>query len=201
MDGTLRDAGMTFDPNMPRTQRLLAMARIPGVQQLLSVIKDYEASGLRPDTPDGDYNIGNGGRRPTYNGKPITQCTIAEIQALQRQGWGGASTAIGAYQVMPNTLAASIQRLGLNVNTTIFNRETQDLIAMDLLEQRGLSSFMSGRESYSSFMNDIALEWASLPKDTSGRAAYPGVANNPSTVGQNVVTDVTGALNSIPHPR
>lgn len=190
MHTTLYDTRQTFDSGTPRIERLLKIGAMPGVQQLMDVIKKYESAG-------GNYDIGNGGREPTYNGKRATECTLREIIAMQNKGWGGASSAIGAYQVMPGTLKDSIARLGLDPDTTLYNKATQDLIGLDLMEVSGISGFIEDKSKYSSFMYSVAKVWASLPLDPSGKAAYGHLANNPDYVSQQAVTDTMAALNAI----
>jgi muramidase (phage lysozyme) len=194
MNKTLQDMRVTFDPNLPRVDRLRKMAEIPGVQKLLSLIQKQESNG-------GDYNVVNGGGKPRINGKLLTECTVAEIIDAQAKGsrtqWGGQTEAAGAFQVMPDTLLASVKRLGINPQTTLFNKQTQDLIGMDLMENRGLSAFLTGGMKLSDFMLGIAKEWAGMPLDETGKAYHGGSANNPSFVSPEVGKAVTETLKGL----
>lgn len=195
MGRTIERALLTLSPNMNRIERLQAMAQDPNIQKLMNFIKKLESKG-------GKYDIVNGGSEPLINGKPLSESTLEEVLTAQLKGKGqwknAASTAAGAYQVMPGTLEASAKRLGLDIKTTIYSKEIQELIGMDLLENRGLSAHMSGEKDRANFMKEIASEWASLPMDESGKARWGHLANNPKFVPQNVTRELIQILDSLP---
>src|SRR5690606_32919381 len=58
---------------------------------------------------------------------------------------------------------------------------------MQLLEGRGLSKWQRGQMSDEQFINNLALEWASLPK-SNGRGAYKG---------QRAATKVSSVINAL----
>lgn len=95
--------------------------------------------------------------------KPITEMTLSELITWQK--WLGnkyGSSASGRYQHIRKTLESQIKRLGLS-KELIFNPPLQDDLGWDLLIQRGLNKFLSGKMSRTDFGNELAKEWASLP--------------------------------------
>lgn len=107
--------------------------------------------------------------------KPPTAMTVGEIfdwiDATPRQ-----PHAIGRYQFIPKTLAYLVELKGVPRHAR-FDAALQDLLADQLLEQAGLSAFLAGEISRTSFMNAIAKVWAGLPT-SSGRSYYDGYAGN-----------------------
>ncbi len=114
--------------------------------------------------------------------KPITSMTIDEVLSWQseaiklyqtrfmsRQGYSAA----GRYQIIRSTL------LGLLdpdwKMSDLFDAETQDLLAMQLLRRRGWSKWASNRsvEADNVFADSLSREWASLPYNN-GRSYYAG---------------------------
>ena len=107
--------------------------------------------------------------------KPPTQMSVGEIfvwiRATPRQ-----PHAIGRYQIIPSTLRHLVAELGVS-EQAIFDAALQDLMADRLLEQAGLSAFLSGEMERVAFMNAIARVWAGLPT-SKGRSYYHGYAGN-----------------------
>ncbi len=142
------------------------------------------------ESAGGNYDIVNGSTEPTWDGKKLTEMTIGEVLSAQsrrnhgQEHWrGSASSAVGAYQIIHKTLEASVQQMGLSLDQP-FDKDTQDQIGMHLMKQRGLESFLNGEIGMNTFMDRIGHEWASMPINTYGSAAYGGTANNPASVGQ-----------------
>lgn len=104
--------------------------------------------------------------------KPVTQMTLAEVQAGQatwaskawaaRFGSTKASSATGAPQLMRTTLASLIDELGLRL-TQVLDGNLQDRLAYHLLKRRGYDDFMAGTISRTEFGKRLAQEWASFP--------------------------------------
>lgn len=135
--------------------------------------------------------------------KPITSMTIDEVLGWQseairryqtrfmsRQGY----SAVGRYQIIRSTL------LGLLdpdwKMSDLFDVETQDLLAMQLLRRRGWSKWASGRsvEADNAFADELSREWASLPYRT-GRSYYAGDEHgNASLVSREEVLSVLLAI-------
>ena len=142
-------------------------------KSLLDLIASHESGG--------NYNSAYEGSR-IKPPKPLTEMTVKEVMDWQERSVhaGSASSAAGRYQIIGGTLRGLVKDMGIDPNTTKFDQATQDKMATVLMQRRGLDKFMKGEMSQADFMKNLALEWASLPKDNSGRAAYGGVATNPT---------------------
>ncbi|THH36581.1 hypothetical protein E4Z66_06415 [Aliishimia ponticola] len=111
--------------------------------------------------------------------KAPTQMTIREIYAWI-DATPGQPHAIGRYQFIPKTLRRLVQQLGVP-ETAVFSPQVQDLLGDRLLEDAGLSKFLRGEMSQTSFMNNLAKIWAGLP-NSSGKSHYHGYAGNHATM-------------------
>lgn len=111
----------------------------------------------------GNYNAFFG--RITNQDDPrFTSMTIRQVRRWQDDfvNAGSRSSAAGRYQIIRSTMDAIIGRLGLDGGET-FDASLQDRMAIDLLGQRKLGKFLSGRIGITAFGNQLAMEWASLP--------------------------------------
>lgn len=108
------------------------------------------------------------------NGTDFTKMTINEVLAYQDQYVrdGAKSSAVGRYQIIRGTMRGLVEDMGLSGNE-MFDPAMQDKMATRLLEQRGLDAYREGRMSETQFMNNVAKEWASMPK-ANGRGHYDG---------------------------
>lgn len=138
--------------------------------ELLSLIGSVEA-------PQGYDQVWGGISRSDYPAKPITQMTVAQVLSWQDSiDHKYRSEAAGRYQVMEDTLRGLV-RSGDVSSSALFDRSTQDRIAVILMERRGLRDYQSGRISLATFGNNLAKEWASLPVLTGskrGASYYAG---------------------------
>lgn len=129
------------------------------VRPLLDFIGKYESNG--------HYDIVWGGRRVL----PLTNMNLNEVQVLmdqmldeQRARRGRAiSTAVGKYQIIRRTLISLIQEHRLTPSNVIFDPNTQDMMALSLLNRRGLQRYLSGTIDQHQFALNLAKEWASMP--------------------------------------
>lgn len=150
-----------------------------------------------------DYDIVFGGIPAANRPKtPITQMTIAEVQAWQ--DWvvskGAKSSACGAYQFIRKTLTEAAAQAGYP-RTAKFNKDCQDRMAMYLLRKRGFEQFLRGSMSQSAMMIALSKEWASFPVPADmpgasravrrGQSYYAGDGLNKALVS---VEDVAEAL-------
>lgn len=94
--------------------------------------------------------------------KPITEMSVAELQAHQGKGWPAKSTASGGYQFMRATLADLRRELGL-LDGQVFGADLQDRLGYHLLKRRGYGQYMAGDISRTEFGDRLAMEWASFP--------------------------------------
>lgn len=142
------------------------------VSELAALIKNKESNN--------DYNIVWGGiEEEDHPWKPLTQMTIGEVLQWQESiDHKYNSEAAGAWQIMEDTLIWVYKAAGLKL-TDLFNEENQDRMALQLMKNRGLDLYISGKIDIYKFGNNLAKEWASLPvvKATTNKG-------NPVAVGQ-----------------
>lgn len=141
---------------LSKTQRLMRAA-VP----LLDVIGQHESRN--------DYSIVYGGAR-----HPLTTMTISQVYELQDSlvRKNRVSSAVGRYQIIKKTMQALVRQMGLNPTRTLFDVQTQDRMAFQLLINRGFEKFIDGKISKATFARNLSMEWASLPKDASGLTYY-----------------------------
>jgi muramidase (phage lysozyme) len=153
-----------------------------GTRSLLDIIGQGESGG--------NYNALVGGGEAN-----LTNMTIAEVQKLQKTmlAQGRASSAVGKYQMISDTLAEQVKKAGLDPNRTKFDQGTQDLLASQLVGQAGY-----GRKDSATVMKNLAGTWASLPQDMSGRGRYDGYNTNRANINPN---DLLAAIQSGPKDR
>lgn len=153
-------------------------------KSLLDLISRHESGG--------DYNVVYGGKHVN-----LTSMTINEVLAWQKDyvRHGSPSSAAGRYQFLSNTLDGLKKELHLSGNEK-FDEAMQDRLATRLLERRGLNEFMSGRISQDQFQKNLAMEWASLPKDSSGRSYYAGDGLNKALTSPRVVQSLLAEVKS-----
>lgn len=110
--------------------------------------------------------------------KPISEMTLNEIQDIQSGGYGNREVfAVGAYQMIPDTLSSTVDRMNLS-GDTVFDAETQNAMGRDLLLNKpgrdNLRSYLLGEEGASeeAALLDLAREWASMPDPRTGDSYY-----------------------------
>lgn len=115
-----------------------------------------------------------GRRRPE-----ILDMTLSELyRDMRRRGNISGSSASGRYQYIRTTLQSVADSMGLDPDTTKFDPETQDAIAIyHLRRSHGLDRWLAGRMDNEDFLNRLAGTWAGIP-NTSGRSTYAGVLDN-----------------------
>lgn len=126
------------------------------VQPVLDLIGKYESRG--------DYEIVYGGIPKEQRPAKLTAMTIAQVIEWQRDvvARGSASSAAGKYQIIRKTLEASVAALRMST-ARLYDRATQDELAMHLLRGRGMQSFLDGNIDSDDMAIGLAKEWASLP--------------------------------------
>ena len=122
---------------------------------LLDVIAKAESKG--------NYNAYFG--NPGNSSVDFTKMSIAQVLEWQadfvRQG--NASSAVGKYQIINTTLVGLVRQLGLNTSQP-FDKQTQDNLAIALLERRGAEDYINKEVTSQEFASNLAKEWAGLPK-------------------------------------
>ena len=109
----------------------------------------------------------------------ITKMTINEVDKLQTDYLnyqtsigredGDRSAAMGAYQMLEPKKVAEL--MGLDPETTIFDKETQDKMSEYFLNYAGLKEFQAGEITAEQFNNRLAEQFASV-KTTDGKGVY-----------------------------
>ena len=128
-------------------------------QKALQVLAKYESGAAGYDAVN---QIGTKGGRgvegfsgdikkmPQHKGRSLTDFTLGEIKALQyddktmtNQQWikAGKLHAVGAYQFIGNTLPGVASRAGIP-DTAKFTPAVQDLMALQLMKERGISPWV-----------------------------------------------------------
>jgi peptidoglycan hydrolase-like protein with peptidoglycan-binding domain len=143
------------------------------IGELLDMISQPESGGR--------YDMVYPGRRRPQ----ILDMTIAElIQDMKQRGKRSGSSASGRYQYIRKTLQGVTRSMGMDINTTKFDPETQDeIIIYHLRRSHGLDSWLSGRTSDEDFLTRLAKTWAGLPNPKTGQSHYAGDGMNKSGVG------------------
>lgn len=129
-----------------------------GAAVLLTFIANTEVSRAAPECYEVIY-----GHNQSKLPKPLTQMTLAEVQAAQGT-WSSkyGSSACGAYQFMKATLAGLMTELSL-LPSQRFDGNLQDRLGYHLLKRRGYLDFVAGKISREEFGKRLAQEWASFP--------------------------------------
>lgn len=123
-----------------------------------------------------NYNILVGGK--TQSDPPLTDMTVAEVLAFQKTmlAKGHESTAVGKYQIINQTLTELVQNRVVKPEDK-FDSTTQDKAAVALLKRRGSDDYRNGKIDLTTYANNLAMEWASLPMPD-GRSYHAGVGSN-----------------------
>jgi len=105
--------------------------------------------------------------------KALTSMTVVEVlewqtdairryrqKLLAKTGYSAA----GRYQIVRATLQSLIDSDWKM--SDLFSAETQDLLALNLLQRRGWDRWLAGRLTDAAFADALSMEWASLPYRT-----------------------------------
>lgn len=141
-----------------------------GISMIRELISSVESVG-------GNYDSMNGGSTNI----PITSMTLAQVLQYQskmkseRKGSGAA----GKYQFMDFTLREYAAKLNMDLNSTIFNSATQDILGDALIREKGYDQYKSGKITAEQFLENLSRAWAGLPSPSKGGSSYyAGVGNN-----------------------
>jgi len=166
-----------------------------GVKALLETISKHEGGGGLKAYNRLVYSK-KGRNAPKYAN--LTSMTLSQVLAYQdgMLARGHASTAVGKYQFMKQTLKETIAQLGLPMST-IFSVSTQDKLGEQLLNVTGLKKFREGKMSISTFEHRIAGRFASIKSIKTGKGRYDGdSANNRATVPASVIIGLLKGIRS-----
>lgn len=159
------------------------------------------AEGTAP--PKRNYNETLGYGAYTGGNVNLVTMTLKQVDALQtsmlrhkNNKWN--SSALGRYQIIRTTIRSIKSTLGLS-DDLLFDEEMQDRMACFLLGQRGIDKWLNGNMQQSTLINNLAAEWASLPK-WDGKGAYSTAGSGDLHKAQSArvsVQDVQAALNEV----
>ena len=122
---------------------------------------------------------------------PLTLMTLDEVIRFQRTmtgSWGSPSSACGKFQIIRRTLKGLMRNMGLD-GSVLFDGATQDAMAIELMNGRGLRAFKQGRLTAEEFADNLAKEWASLPA-ANGKSEYAGDGLNKVLTTRSTVLDL-----------
>jgi len=107
----------------------------------------------------------------------LVSMTLQEVDALQTKMLRHPkntmdSSAAGRYQIVRTTRRTIEDALSLT-RSMLFDAEMQDRMGCYLLGVRGIDKYLAGRMKEDTLINNLAKEWASLPK-TDGKGNYDG---------------------------
>lgn len=136
------------------------MDRVQKAAPILALIRANESEGaVRAQGVESAYDVVWSGIKPADRPRKLSEMTVAKV--LWWQDLIDArymSEAAGAYQVMEDTLRT------LKVDPgALFDRATQDALAVQLLDRRGWARCEAGQISPEDFADQLAREWASFP--------------------------------------
>ena len=103
---------------------------------------------------------------------------VRDLQADLVRSQGG--SAIGRYQLLDDTLAALVERMGLT-GSERFAPALQDRMALQLARDAGMDEWIGEEISDARFAQNLAQIWAGLPKDGSNQSRYADVQGNRAT--------------------
>ena len=134
--------------------------------------------------------------------KPISKMTVAEVKQFQKKQIAATkgkiprtskgTGAVGKYQITETTLQGLQNQLGFP-DSQVFSPEFQDMLAIKLIEGRGLKKFQAGTMKARDFQNALAKEWASIGTFETGKSAY-GQATGTST--SEIQRSISGVRNA-----
>lgn len=141
----------------------------PAVQNIMRMIHRIEAPG------GFDQVYGGSVLQPP---RRITTMSINEVLQWQDASVaaGSKSSAAGASQIIRDTLRGLRDEMGLS-GDELFDANMQRRMTVQLMKRRGLDDWRAGRITTDQFMDNMAQEWAALPRATgpnAGRSHYDG---------------------------
>lgn len=166
------------------TERLHEIARENAIQPNEKALLDRIAQGEGTDEETARAKGFASGNDVTYgygayatSKKPLSQMTLGEVKALQREMLNNQrnntrpSSVVGRYQIKDDNLISLMRSLRYDDNTT-FSPAVQDRMGLALLARRGLEDYRKGRIDAKEFQSRLAREWASIEQPDEGRSYY-----------------------------
>ena len=183
-------------PSLPVAAAVLPVTQsaMPGqaLRPLLRLIAKHESGkhglnaanrGRAGDTPGGSVQA---------VGQQLIHLTVAEVMAHQR---AGRLYAVGAYQLIPRTLAWAVAEIGLDTSRK-FDQHAQEELMVALLRRKRpeVWDFLTANGCLDQALLAMAKEWASIGVPfAAGRASrrgisyYAGTGNNRASISPDAV--------------
>lgn len=157
---------------------------------LLDVIAKAESKG--------NYNAHFG--NAANSSVDFTKMSVAQVLQWQSDfvQQGNASSAVGKYQIINTTLSGLVRQLGIDAKQP-FDKQTQDSLAIALLERRGAEKYINSEITREEFAANLAKEWAGLPKvigQDPDESYYASDGLNKSRVGVDEVLEAIEPISS-----
>jgi len=184
-EGIVEVSNIKTESNDNKLEVVQKSEKTTEVDDLVSGIKNSFKDQLKTEIKMGESNNDYGAMysrdRDTFDrgDEDITGMTISELDQLQTDyinhqkelGYDSSeiSAAMGAYQML-NPLKVA-EEMGLDPETTVFNKDTQDMMADYYLNYAGLKEFQAGEITAEEFNNRLAEQFASI-ETTSGEGVY-----------------------------
>ena len=171
-------------PVVPNKQpRLISAPALPGAYNIPPYINPLLQAIHRAESNVAGYEtMVNSKANHGLTGKKLQE--IIDYQNKYRTSTKSKNTgAAGAYQIIPSTMNELVSRLKLPMDTQ-FNKNTQDMMAYELLKNRGLYSYLQGKMPLSKFRVNAGKEWAGLPAIGS-RSYYAKDKINKANISEN----------------
>ncbi|MEO9611874.1 MAG: hypothetical protein ABJG86_11055 [Nitratireductor sp.] len=145
---------------------------------MLDLIGLAEGTDIRPDgRPARGYNETLAYGALTNGDVELTEMTLDQVDKLQlrmlrhpKNKWK--SSAVGRPQIVRKTMREIRRVLRLD-GSELFDADMQDRMACFLLGRRGIDKWLAGRMREATLLDQLAMEWASLP-NAAGRGHNSG---------------------------
>jgi len=155
----------------PKEKKPLA-ASFDKEKEILNIIAQPESNGKY----DAIY--------PNRKRSKILRMSLSQLfrdMTRRKRFYGG--TASGRYQYILSTLKDLVNQIGLDPDSTYFDEDTQDQIALfHLKKYHQLDKFLDGQITSEKFLKRLSKTWAGLPDPSTNMSYYQGVGNNKSNV-------------------
>lgn len=149
---------------MPKGASKFELPLTPPVKRLLDLISRVEG---------GWTSFNRGTTRSAGVDPNLTKKTIGQVMREQE---ANQKFAVGAYQIIPDTMKIAVRESGLKL-TDLFNEFNQRILGLTLMlgsKNPELRDYLKGgKTSLNAAQNDLATEWAGVP-GASGRGAHDG---------------------------
>jgi len=139
------------------------------IEEMLDLIPQYESTSHGSLVYKVDPFTGK-----KYSGgeADLTNMTLAEVEKLQSgmKARGHATTAVGRYQTVKDTMKGAATALGYDFETTKYTPDVQRAVGAYLIEQRMLAESKKKSPTVEGFMQGMGSEWAPFKTNPEAKA-------------------------------